>query len=243
MEIGHLYLPSHRRQLGWNTPLDHSNCNPTSTGMLIDWETLGAYKPTPPEVRAEMPDQDAGTNMFDSIAAAAKWNVKIIRRVTDFDTVLQSLENGRANIIFGDYQEIPDALSGQPSFDGNHSMIFFFYDVEMDEIFGGDPLLSRRRWYPASVIRRYAAGWAGHGKIESGVAEKRFIKAAEGKTFLPIYRWPNKDARVVATLPVTERIRFGIETEGGWYTVWYVDINNRYRRLYVKKTDAQEIEF
>lgn len=241
MEIGSLYMPLHRRQLGWGTALDTSNCNPTATAELIDWVTLGQHRPTPPEVRAEMPDQIGGTNLDDSIVAAKKWGVRITHRNITFDALIASLSTGRANIVLGDYEKIPDDKSCQPSFDGNHSMIFYFYDSETDEIYGADPLCRNRRWYPASVIKHYAGAYY-NGRVSSGVAEKRYIKAAEGKTYLPIHRWPSDESRVVATLDVEKRLRYGSINEYG-YVVWYLSDDGRYRRLFVKKSDAQEIEF
>lgn len=244
MEVGSLYLPNHRRQFGWGTGFDNQNCNPTSTAMLIDWETLGQHRPTPPQVRAEMPDyppEHKGTNLEDSIIAARRWGVKITHRSITWDRLINSLAGGRANIVLGDYEKIPDDKSCQPTFDGNHSMIFFFYDVETDEIFGSDPLCKGRKWYPAEYIREYALAY-GNGAVQSGVAEKRFVKAKEGSTYLPIHRWPNETSRVVATLPVTQNIRFG-SVNDNWYTVWYLSNDGRYRRLFVNSDDAQRVEF
>ena len=170
-------MPTFVRQLD-GSPNAGDNCGPASVAMALRWATAHDIEPTPSAVRAAMKDPTGGTYMSDHRLAwdtyrernAGRWDVKPMRYFAagDFADLLAALGNGKAATIAIDYSKVPQALKGDPLFNGLHS-VFLAATREragITEIKVFDPLNDGRRpgipgpgpiWYPKTALRNAAA--------------------------------------------------------------------------------------
>jgi hypothetical protein len=169
---GDVYRPNHLRQLGWGTSLDGDNCNMTAAAVALDRHTEGVKTSTPPLMRSFQSDQVGGTDLNDAADAwSAGYSETLTVSVLSWTSFKSQINAGRGAIVQGDYQYIPDTYSGQPSFDGGHSIYVNEFNSDSSKALVYDPLRSTPYWLPASILQTYANAFAGGSNVSAGFTQ------------------------------------------------------------------------
>jgi hypothetical protein len=153
-----VYIPRFQYQLVSSDPGGGWNCGAYSMAMAIDKATGGAVQVTGHTIRHLTGERwNTGLSLPEIIVAANKLRVPVTDRSGErWNGLLAALRQGRGVILQGDYDVIPDYLSGQPSFDGRHA-IYINHIGSTDRLYVMDPLRERGPlWMDQSLIRRFA---------------------------------------------------------------------------------------
>lgn len=154
------YRPIFRKQIGDpTTGWDSFICTMESGAMALDYHTRGAVQVWGGQLLAtlhlsELQIKD-GTNFDDLARAWANYGRTLDdRRGGSWQDVLRCLQEGRAVIAQGDYDQFTLATRCQDNFIGNHAVLI------LPEKNGGswlvaDPLCSDFKWVPEYEINRY----------------------------------------------------------------------------------------
>ena len=117
------YIPAFQYQLIYSDPQGGYSCTAYAMAMAIDKATYGGSEVTGRQVRALSGAASfTGLNLPDVIRAANRLYVTVIYPTGTWANLITSLRNGHGVVLQGDYEVIPDAYSGQTSFDGNHAV-------------------------------------------------------------------------------------------------------------------------
>lgn len=171
LPAGDVYRPAHVRQLGWGSAFDGLNCTMASACIALDRHTEGAKTSNPPLMRSFQSDQVGGTDLNDAADAwAAGYGETLTVNTVSWATFVSQINAGRGAIVQGDYQEIPDAYSGQPSFDGPHAIYVNEFNSDVSKALVYDPLRSSAYWLPSTYLRNYAEAFAG-GSVAAGFTQ------------------------------------------------------------------------
>ena len=158
----HVYTPAHQQQLHPATPTGPYDCQAYSAAMAIDRQTLGGVVVTGRSVRlaSDEPQPDPhspGLSIPQVIGVAHRWHVELVdRRDAPWSAVLAALHAHRGVILDGDYDQIPDEFSGQPSFRGDHAVYCNHIANDEASIWEMDPLRPAGQYVPVAVLRAYA---------------------------------------------------------------------------------------
>lgn len=165
------FMPHFRKQIGDpTTSLDSFICTLESAAMVLDWHTRGAVSVWGGELipycgKTEAQIRGTGSNLGNARRAWLHWNQNLsVRSGQTFDDMLACLAEGRAVILQGDYGVFNLAERCQDSFEGNHAISVYPYQVG-DRILVGDPLCSDFRGIRVSTLRAYAEALTGGSGI------------------------------------------------------------------------------
>lgn len=189
-------MPTFVRQLD-GSPHDDDNCGPASVASALRWSTEHDVAPSPSSVRKGIGDFEGGTNpadletgweAFRGRAKARGWDLSTMRyrQSEDVEKLIEALRNGHAATLAVLYAEVPLRLSGDPKFRGPEDFHSVFVAAIRErpgrtEVKVFDPLCDGRRagipgpgpvWWPLSVMRKAAAGYAGPGTATYNVVRR-----------------------------------------------------------------------
>ena len=232
-----LYSPHAKPQLT-GTPLGHVNCNMAAAAVTADRATLGAVNVSADAMRTASGDKLGGTTLQGAATALAAYGVHLnIHPPQDretLDDLWDHITNGNGVILDGDYDVVPNNLSGQPAFDGTHAVYLQYagmHTMVWDSLADGrrpgipqSPIV-----WPRHIIDRFANKYPGLG-ISYGVITRHFLRADARTT--------NIRAKATRNSPIIGTFMRGAELERGrvklgesiggdrrWYRVWSPDAN------------------
>jgi hypothetical protein len=190
------YQPKHQRQLDGSDTAGE-DCWVRSVSMGIDFATRGATVPSVDAIRNRAGVKTGSGNTADQEKAAESYNtpdetgdrepVKYERHVADpwADQPVAAMKNAEKYVVlsidYGVVNEKKPNLSGDPGFDGNHSVLFGQTRTNGDtgnlEVKAFDSLYDGRRsgipngpqWWPVWLAREAAEKFAGAGKWTGGI--------------------------------------------------------------------------
>jgi hypothetical protein len=193
------YQPKHQKQLNGSATAGE-DCWVRSVSMAIDFATKGAQVPSVDAIRNRANNPSGGGNTADQERAAESYDtpgetgqrqpVKYDRKVgAPWGDFTGPLQNGdKAVVLSIDYGIVNDkkpGLSGDPGFDGNHSVMFLGSREGGDgiELKAYDSLYDGRRsgipngpqWWPQWLAKDAAAAFAGSGKATGGVVPTSYL--------------------------------------------------------------------
>ena len=151
------YVPAFQYQLVYGDPQGGYSCTAYSTAMAIDRATYGGSRITGRQVRALTGvGPYVGLTLPQIMRATATVGVPLVRPSAEWAAVMAALRDGRGVILQGDYDQIPDKFSGQPTFDGYHA-IFLDRLSSTGRIWMMDPLSKvGGRWIDELILRKFA---------------------------------------------------------------------------------------
>lgn len=208
----------HRTQRVGDTldPLWRVNCTVYSFLTAIATATRGKYatKMYGPAFRAAQGDKVGGIDLWDGHQAIRKLfptvNVAVFANYGPTPTSrinVKLLLNGLAAkipyVVQGDYQYVPNALSGQATFDGDHAVCALSYDAVAATVTVSDPLRGVIVKWPLNVFVAFIAGLSGStGYAYAASIKPTFQRRAR---VLPGYyhRWFLKDGKWSRTRHLT----------------------------------------
>jgi hypothetical protein len=193
------YQPKHQIQLNGSATAGE-DCGVRSTSMAIDFATKGAQVPSVSALRDRMGVPSGGTNTAEQEKGAESYDtpketgqrqpVQYERKVgVPWDQFTGPLQNAdKAVVLSLDYGVVNDKkpkLSGDPNFNGNHSIMFLGSREGGDgiEVKAWDSLYDGRRdgipkgpqWWPQWLAKDAAAAFAGSGKATGGVVPTSYL--------------------------------------------------------------------
>lgn len=165
------YAPAFISQFGWNTPKDDENCAAAAGALLLDRQTEGRKRSTPPRIRAliDSPSKSGGLSLTDVQEALKRgYDENIVNPLPyePWSAFLRQLRQGRGAIIFGDcsYKRGKAKCPGPAGELGpNHALYCQEDDAERERILTYDPAdrnaQSGIQWLPYGALRQYAGLW------------------------------------------------------------------------------------
>ena len=195
------YRPAHQTQLD-GSATQGEDCWVRTASMAVDFATYGGKVPSVKAIRdrADVPsgagntaDQERAIESYDTPdETGGRQDLEYHRHVADpwGDLPVNPLTNAAKVVILSiDYGVVnaqKPVLSGDPNFDGNHSVIFAGSRVNGDgktEVLCFDPLYDGRRsgipqgpqWWPIWLAKEAAFGFAGEGKWTGGIIEHAYL--------------------------------------------------------------------
>lgn len=156
------YMPTFRRQIGDpTTRLDSFICTLESAAMVLAWHTSGAVDVWGGELipwcgKTEAQIVATGSNLGNAAQAWTHYGQTLsVRSGQTFDDLMNCLAQGRAVILQGDYGVLSNAEKCQDTFDGNHALSLYPYQIS-DRILAGDPLCHNFGGLRIASLRDYA---------------------------------------------------------------------------------------
>lgn len=144
----------------WGRNYNGLNCAYTVAAMAARFATRNAWRPSPNEMRQLAKDHEGGAMPPDvRRALEAKVDPALVwlpRAGLSWAKVIAHRDAGRFVWLATDYEEIPDAKSCQPTFDGDHAIGLPPIPDRDGKMFYDDPLCDRRKLIDPEVIRRAA---------------------------------------------------------------------------------------
>jgi hypothetical protein len=190
------YAPKHQKQLNGSSTAGE-DCWVRSVSMAIDFATRGATVPSVDAIRNRAGVKSGSGNTADQEKAAESYNtpdetggrdpVKYERHVADpwADQPVDAMKNAEKVVVlsidYGVVNEQKPQLSGDPGFNGNHSVMFGATRTNGEtgnlEVKAFDSLYDGRRsgipngpqWWPVWLAREAAEAFAGAGKWTGGI--------------------------------------------------------------------------
>ena len=154
------YIPAFQYQLVIGDPQGGFSCTAYSMAMAISKASYGAVRVTGAQIRALSGAYAfTGLTLPQAISAASRLHVSIVNESGSgtWANVLDALRRGRGVVLQGDYDQIPDLYSGQPSFDGNHAVYIDYLHSSGLFVLVMDPLQRNgARWVPVTIMRKFA---------------------------------------------------------------------------------------
>jgi hypothetical protein len=152
------YVPAFQYQLIYSDPQGGYSCTAYSAAMAIDRATYGGSRITGSQVRAlSGVGPYVGLTLPQVMRATTTVGVPFVRPAAEWEGVVAALHARRGVVLQGDYDQIPDQFSGQPSFDGYHAVYLDRLHSDGVHIYMMDPLSKvGGRWVDASILRRFA---------------------------------------------------------------------------------------
>jgi hypothetical protein len=147
----------------WGRNYNGLNCAYTVGAICARFATRNTYRPAPNDLRELAADHEGGA-MPPDVRRALVGSGKIDRSLVwlprsglSWDKVTAFRDQGRYIWLATDYEEIPDAKSCQPSFDGDHAIGLPPLAPKADgRIAYDDPLCDHLKWIDPAVIRKAA---------------------------------------------------------------------------------------
>src|SRR5690242_9121668 len=101
------YRPRFISQFGWGTRFDGENCAATCGAILLDRQTEGKKRATPPQIRLliDSPNKSGGLSLTDvEMALKRGYDENIVNPLPyePWSVFLRQFREGRGAIIFGD---------------------------------------------------------------------------------------------------------------------------------------------
>lgn len=156
------FMPTFRYQIGDpTTNLDSWICTLESGAMVLDWQTRGAVKVWGGELipwcgKTEAQIFGHGTSLSNVRQAWLHWNQYLdVRSGGTWADLIVALQEGRAVILQGDYGVFSTAIRCQDSFEGDHAISVYPYQVG-DRLLCGDPLCADFKGIPVVDLQAYA---------------------------------------------------------------------------------------
>jgi hypothetical protein len=178
-DVASTYLPVFRRQIGDpTTDLDKFICTLVSGAMALDFQTLGRVRrhggelvphcgKSPAAIRGEVPGTKAGTNLGHVEQAWRHFGETLVRRTRRLWVDAQrDLDEGRAVVLQGDYDQLSLRTRCQANFTDDHA-ILLLPQRTVGHTLVGDPLCTTFNFWPDAELRAYAEklGRRGHGVL------------------------------------------------------------------------------
>jgi hypothetical protein len=154
---GHRYVPAFQYQLIYSDPQGGYSCTAYSVAMAVDRATYGGSRITGRQIRALSGVAPyTGMTLPQVTRATTKLAVPLVRATGTWAAVMAALRANRGVVLQGDYDQIPDALSGQPSFNGYHA-VYIDRLSSTGKLYMMDPLSKvGARWVDEAILRRFA---------------------------------------------------------------------------------------
>jgi hypothetical protein len=190
------YQPKHQKQLNGSSTAGE-DCWVRSVSMAIDFATRGATVPSVDAIRNRAGVKSGSGNTADQEKAAESYNtpdetggrdpVKYDRKVAApwADLPVDAMKNAEKVVVlsldYGVVNEQKPQLSGDPGFNGNHSIMFGVTRTNGEtgnlEVKAFDSLYDGRRsgipngpqWWPVWLAREACEAFAGAGKWTGGI--------------------------------------------------------------------------
>jgi len=154
------YIPAFQYQLLISDPQGGYSCTAYAMAMAVDKSTYGGSRVTGRQIRAlSTAPAYVGLTLPQAIAAASRLYVPVTDESGSgtWVDVLSALRHGRGVVLQGDYDQIPDSYSGQPSFDGNHALYIDYLHSSGSYLYVMDPLQRNgARWVPVAIMQKFA---------------------------------------------------------------------------------------
>ena len=193
--MSEFYVPIFRNQIGDpTTTRDGVICTMSSGAMALDFHTLGAIQRWGGELEQHQGDHVGGTDLGDLADAWAYYGQNLSQGTGGWTGVEAALAAGKAVVLQGDYDRIPDANSCQRGFDGDHAIALFPTTGAWARV--GDPLCDgfHLNW-PEAAVKAYAEKLAGAGKARFAMSAAHPAQASGWVLKLA----PKAPIRIVAT--------------------------------------------
>jgi hypothetical protein len=220
------YQPKHQKQLNGSATAGE-DCWVRSVSMAIDFATRGATVPSVEAIRNRAGVKSGSGNTADQEKAAESYNtpdetgdrdpVKYDRNVAApwADQPVDAMRNAEKVVVLSlDYGVVnakKPNLSGDPNFDGNHSVMFGVTRTNGEtgnlEVKAFDSLYDGRRaeipngpqWWPVWLAREAAEAFAGAGKWTGGIIPTAWLLDDGGTDPAPEPP-PDREAELEAAL-------------------------------------------
>jgi hypothetical protein len=154
------YIPAFQYQLLPTDPQGGFSCTAYAMAMAVDKSTYGGSRVTGRQIRAlSTASAYVGLTLPQAIAAASRLYVPVTNESGSGTWVdlLNALKHGRGVVLQGDYDQIPDNYSGQPTFDGNHAVYIDYIHSTGLYMYVMDPLQRNgAQWVPVTIMQKFA---------------------------------------------------------------------------------------
>lgn len=182
------FMPTFRKQIGDpTTTLDSFICTLESAAMVLDWHTRGAIKVWGGELipycgKTTAQIAATGSNLDNARQAWLHWSQVLDNRSGQtWDALVIALTQGRAVVLQGDYGIFNLAERCQDSFEDNHAISVYPYQVG-DRYLIGDPLCSDFTGMKISSLKAYAEAF---GRAVFGATSPQKILFAVSRPWTP----------------------------------------------------------
>lgn len=134
------------------------NCAYAAAAMAEDYATRGKSKPTPPQLRTQANDRKGGSYRRQIAALLRARGLTVaIPENADMGDVVRRLQSGRWGVWMAtDYDQIPDAKSCAPNFDGDHAVWLGQVPLANGKLLYDDPLCDKTKQIDRAVLEAAA---------------------------------------------------------------------------------------
>ena len=248
-----VYFPRHKRQLT-GTACGKANCNMAAAAMYADRWSLGLIDRTSDELRTlsgtssrclNAIKSDDGTTLGEAATALGRIGVPLATSRGWYDPVkwLSLIRGGGYGIVHGDYEFVPNWLSGDNEFDGIHSIACLAHHTDVTFIDGskgpgyliGDGLDDGRAdypsgeraphglvWWPEGIFNRYAGAYGWRIAAPPGLRFLRarddyaYVRSTPSRVNAPLGRLTTQTLAHAGTV-----IGSAVAEDRRWYRVWW----------------------
>jgi hypothetical protein len=242
-----LYRPARDDQLKTTLATRSENCGPCATRVALRRASLGLLNPTIEAIRRAAGNTASQFTIYDVREALNAFGIPVAGtygRSDNFEipALRAWLAAGNYAAALGDYDEVPDRLSGDPRFDQNHLTFFnesspVIAGVQYDGVLVYDSLDDGRRTsipkgpivWPWAVVERYLHGLS--DRFDEDVTVCLVKRRLLGRKFdgVPVRPTPD-DTGAPIGLWVRGPVEYGALVRGGtlddppdpnWYRIWW----------------------
>lgn len=182
------FMPAFRRQIGDpTTNLDSFICTLESAAMVLDWHTRGAISVWGGQLipwcgKTEAQIAATGSNLGNARQAWLHYSQTLDNRSGQtWNDFIACLTEGRAAILQGDYGVLANSEKCQISFEDNHAVAVFPYEVS-GLLLTGDPLCRGYHGRARTSLKAYAEAF---GVMVYGVTSPQKILFAVSRPWVP----------------------------------------------------------
>lgn len=233
------YRPARDDQLKTSYKTRAFNCGACATRVLIRRYSLGSLNPTIEGIRKGAGNPSSWFTAYD-VAEALRYFGVTVHAIYDrrdaykLDSFANWLKAGNYGVALGDYEKVPNSLSGDPRFDGNHFVMLNQWQLPGPLLY--DPVADGRRTgiptspvtWPWAVLRDYLHNLSDKFDTDITVILVRRRTVARKVPVVKVYAAP--DPATAFADWKTGPLEYGALVRGlaisdppnpNWYRVWW----------------------
>lgn len=239
MTVQVYYRPARDDQLKSPIATRTFNCGPCATRVLIRRWSLGSLNPTIPGIRTGAQNPSSWFTAYDVAEALRYFGIPVHAVYDRFDSFTLDalatwLKAANYAVALGDYEKVPNSLSGDPNFNGNHFVMLnewaptgpLVYDPIADGRRAGIPT-SPLTW-PWVILRDYTQNLSNKydPDITVVLVKRRTVKRR--LDVVPVYATPDPAQPIGQwkTGPLeygalVRGVNLGDPPDPRWYRIWW----------------------